>query len=236
MPEVGPQAVLWDMDGTLLDSERLWDVALRELARHLGGELSDETREQVVGSSLDTSMSVLFAALDLSPSPDAVHDAGQWLLGRTGELFDDGLTWKPGAQEALNLVQRAGWPMALVTNTGRELTDRALATLGRARFAATVCGDEVARGKPAPDPYLRAAELLGLDAEQCLAIEDSPTGAAAAEAAECAVLVVPADVAVPLAPSRVFRESLVGVTAADLTETWQTARSRKRRVSASITP
>ena len=236
MPEGGPQAVLWDMDGTLLDSERIWDVALRELARHLGGELSDETREKVVGSSLDTSMNVLFAALDLSPSPGAVHEAGEWLLRRTGELFDAGLTWKPGAREALNLVQRGGLPMALVTNTGRPLTDRALATLGPDRFVATVCGDEVAQGKPAPDPYLRAAELLGVDAGQCLAVEDSPTGAAAAEAAGCVVLVVPAEVAVPPAPSRVFRASLVGVTAADLAETWQTALRRKRRVSASVAP
>ena len=87
--------------------------------------------------------------------------------------------------------------MALVTNTQRALTERALNSIGRHYFSATVCGDEVANGKPAPDPYLRAAELLGLAPRQCLAVEDSVTGTAAAEAAGCPVLVVPNDVEVP---------------------------------------
>ncbi|MDQ2722437.1 MAG: HAD family phosphatase [Actinomycetota bacterium] len=220
MPEEGPQAVLWDMDGTLLDSERVWDVSLHELARHLGGELSEDTRRQMVGSSLDTSMGLLFAELDLPPEAQAVRRAGEWLLARTGELFDGGLTWRPGAQAALDLVAAQGLPMALVTNTGRVLTERALTTVGRDRFAATVCGDEVQRGKPAPDPYLRAAELLGVNPHQCLAIEDSPTGTASAEAAGCSVLVVPCEVDVPAGPARVFRDSLTGLTATALADAW----------------
>ncbi len=220
MPEGGPQAVLWDMDGTLLDSERVWDVSLHELAHHLGGELSEVARDQMVGSSLENSMTLLFAELRLPPEPEAVRRAGEWLLARTGELFDGGLTWRPGAQDALDLVAAHGLPMALVTNTGRVLTERALTTLGRDRFAATVCGDEVQRGKPAPDPYLRAAELLGVNPRQCLAIEDSPTGTASAEAAGCSVLVVPCEVDVPAGPARVFRHSLTGLTATALADAW----------------
>ena len=220
MPEEGPQAVLWDMDGTLLDSERVWDVSLHELAHDLGGELSKVTRDQMVGSSLENSMTLLFAELRLPPEPEAVRRAGEWLLARTGELFDGGLIWRPGAQDALDLVAAQGLPMALVTNTGRVLTERALATVGRDRFAATVCGDEVQQGKPAPDPYLRAAELLGLDPNQCLAVEDSPTGAASAEAAGCPVLVVPCEVPVPAAPARVFRDTLEGLTATALADAW----------------
>ncbi len=231
-PPVGPSAVLWDMDGTLLDSERIWDVSLHELARHLGGQLSDDTRQRMVGSSLGTSMSLLFAQLDLAPEPDAVRQAGQWLLARTGVLFDAGLSWRPGAQSALELVQAHGWPMALVTNTGRVLTERALRTVGRDRFAATVCGDEVHQGKPAPDPYLRAAELLGVDPQQCLAIEDSPTGAASAEEAGCPVLVVPCEVAVPDGAGRVFRDSLVGLTTEALADAWRSALSRSGRAPA----
>src|ERR1700694_3363357 len=87
--------------------------------------------------------------------------------------------------------------MALVTNTTRKLTERALNSIGRQHFSATVCGDEVEHGKPAPDPYLRAAALLGPDPSECLAIEDSVTGATAAENAGCPVLVVPNDVEVP---------------------------------------
>ena len=106
--------------------------------------------------------------------------------------------------------------MALVTNTQRVLTDRALHSIGRHYFSATVCGDEVPRGKPAPDAYRRAAALLGVAPAACLAIEDSVTGTAAAESAGCAVLVVPNDVAVPLGPRRVQISSLAEVDVAGL--------------------
>ena len=101
-----------------------------------------------------------------------------------------------------------GVPMALVTNTRRALTERALASIGRHYFAFSVCGDEVAHGKPAPDAYRRAAALLGLKPQHCLAIEDSVTGAAAAEDAGCPVLVVPNDVEVPGSPRRRHLTSL----------------------------
>jgi beta-phosphoglucomutase-like phosphatase (HAD superfamily) len=105
----------------------------------------------------------------------------------------------------------AGVPMALVTNTRRGLTENALNSIGRHYFSVTVCGDEVPDGKPAPDVYLRAAELLGLMAKDCLAIEDSTTGTAAAEAAGCPVLVVPNEVEVPVSVRRRHVSSLVGL-------------------------
>jgi HAD superfamily hydrolase (TIGR01509 family) len=229
MPEAGPsglelphrpRALLWDMDGTLLDSERHWDVALRDLARYLGGSLSDSIRAQMVGASTAMSIGLLFTDLGLRPDPRASAEAHSWLLERTGELFDEGLTWRPGAEAALDLVGAAGLPMALVTNTSRALTERALGTLGRERFTASVCGDEVQRGKPEPEPYLRAAELLGVAVGHCLTIEDSPTGASAAGAAGCPVLVVPCEVTVPERSGRVFRRSLEGLTLAELTGAW----------------
>ena len=105
----------------------------------------------------------------------------------------------------------AGVPMALVTNTRRGLTERALDRIGRHYFVATVCADEVPRGKPAPDPYQRAAALLGLEPAQCLAIEDSVAGARAAEDAGCPVLVVPNDFDVPAGPRRYHVTSLAEV-------------------------
>ena len=108
--------------------------------------------------------------------------------------------------------------MALVTNTRRALTERALNSIGRQYFSASVCGDEVVRAKPAPDPYERAAALLGLDPGQCLAIEDSVTGAAAAEDAGCPVLVVPNDVAVPASARRHHVSSLSGLDIPQLLE------------------
>jgi beta-phosphoglucomutase-like phosphatase (HAD superfamily) len=106
--------------------------------------------------------------------------------------------------------------MALVTNTRRGLTERALDSIGRHYFRTSVCGDEVPRGKPAPDPYRRAAALLGLQPRDCLAIEDSVTGAASAEEAGCPVLVVPNDVEVPVSPRRRHVASLAGMGAARL--------------------
>ncbi len=223
----GPCAVLWDMDGTLVDSEKVWTVSLHDTARRLGGRLSAAARAAVIGSAVPNTMEVLFADLGLAPDAERVAEAGRYLLERTGELFAAGLTWRPGARGALAAVRAAGWPTALVTNTGRDLTERALDTIGRDWFAATVCGDEVERGKPEPDPYLRAAQLLGVDPAECLAVEDSPTGATSAQRAGAAVLVVPCDIAVPSAPGRVERASLVGVTADGLRSDYTQARSER---------
>ena len=135
-------------------------------------------------------------------------ESADWLHDYTGELFERGLPWCDGAREMLDALSAAGVPMALVTNTRRELTERALNSIGRQYFSASVCGDEVPNAKPAPDIYRRAAELLGFEPGECLAVEDSVTGAAAAEGAGCPVLVVPNEVVVPSSPRRRQQNSL----------------------------
>jgi HAD superfamily hydrolase (TIGR01509 family) len=222
-----PAAVLWDMDGTLVDSEKVWTVSLADTARSLGGELSAGAREAMVGSNMARSLGIMFDDLGLEPDPARMAQAANYLTDRTGELFAAGLVWRPGALEALRVVRAAGWPTALVTNTLRSLTEKALDSIGREHFTVTVCGDEVPHGKPDPDPYLRAAELLGVAPESCLAVEDSPTGATAAERAGCAVLVVPCDVAVPTGPRRVHRGSLLGLTADDIEISYAQARGER---------
>jgi HAD superfamily hydrolase (TIGR01509 family) len=209
-----PEAVLWDMDGTLVDSEKLWDIGLRELTEQLGGELDAKTRDSLVGSNMDSTIRVLFATVGLEPEPAAMEKATQWLNERTASLFRAGLPWRPGAREALESLQAHGVPMALVTSTERALTELALDSIGRSFFTATICGDEVdGRNKPDPAPYLMAADLLGVPATRCVAIEDSPMGMRSAVAAGCTVLVVPAEV--PIAPGTgwIVRQSLVGVDA-----------------------
>ncbi|GAA3570028.1 HAD family phosphatase [Amycolatopsis ultiminotia] len=208
----GLAAVLWDMDGTLVDSEKLWDVALYEAAEMLGGTLSEEIRLTLVGSNMDATATVLLSATGRPVTPESVAETGEWIRRRTARLFDGALPWRPGAREALSAVRASGVRSALVTSTERALTELALNSIGREFFDATVCGDEVGgENKPLPRPYLKAAELLGVRPAECVAVEDSPPGAEAAERAGCAVLVVPNDVEVPAGSRRVFRGSLVGV-------------------------
>jgi HAD superfamily hydrolase (TIGR01509 family) len=206
-------AVLFDMDGTLLDSEKIWDVALDQLAMWLGGELSEAARNRMVGSSLARSISILHSDLDIEADPES---SGAYLLARTEELFRTDLVWKPGAEDLLAAVHAAGVPAALVTSTHRRLTEVALDTIGRRYFAASVCGDEVGQPKPHPEPYLNAAAALGVDPTRCVAIEDSPLGISAAEAAGTAVLAIPSEVEIAPAPTRTIRASLLGLTLADL--------------------
>ncbi|MFN8225240.1 MAG: HAD family phosphatase [Mycobacterium sp.] len=210
------RAVLWDMDGTIVDSEKLWDVAINELYARHDRVLAPEIRDSTVGGSADGVIRTVFEDLGLEPDPGHMADVADWMHDRVGELFISGLPWCAGARELLDALHAAGVPMALVTNTRRALTEKALNSIGRQYFSVTVCGDEVPHGKPAPDVYLRAAELLGFAAADCLAIEDSVTGTAAAEAAGCPVLVVPNEVEVPVGARRVFFESLSGLSLARL--------------------
>ncbi|MEV6060185.1 HAD family hydrolase [Nocardia asteroides] len=211
-----PAAVLWDMDGTLLDSEKLWDIAVRELAREHGRELTDEVRHALIGASGPNALRMLFDGIGVDATVPMLAEAGEFLERRVTELMLGPIPWRPGAKDALAMVRAAGLRCALVTNTMRSLTEYGLDTLGRDFFDTSVCGDEVAHGKPDPAIYRRAADLLGVDPLACVAIEDSPTGALAAQGAGCGLIVIPCEIAVPEAPGRVFRESLVGLSVADL--------------------
>jgi HAD superfamily hydrolase (TIGR01509 family) len=214
-----PAAVLWDLDGTLLDSEKLWDIPLYELTEKLGGQLSTETRMAMVGTNVMVTLRLLYAEVGIDdPTPEQVADSAAWIDRRMAEVFRGDLPWRPGAEDALALVRRAGYRTALVTSTERDLAELALDTIGRDNFDVTVCGDEVdGRNKPLPEPYLKACRLLDVDPARCVAVEDSPTGVSAAVAAGATVLVVPCEVEVPAGERRVFRPSLEGLTVADLT-------------------
>jgi HAD superfamily hydrolase (TIGR01509 family) len=208
------RAVLWDMDGTLVDSEKIWTVALVELMARLGSALTDEIRVALIGSNMRRSTLILLAHAGIEPTPAAIADVERWLDGRMEVLFREDLPWRPGAREALRSVRDAGIRTALVTSTERGLTEIALDSIGREFFDVTICGDEVdGRNKPHPRPYLMAAELLAVDPADCVAVEDSVAGVTSAQAAGCTVLVVPAEAPVPPGERLILRESLVGVDA-----------------------
>jgi len=205
--------VLFDLDGTLVDSERLWSIAMDRVAEQLGGALSPAGRSATVGQPVPTSVAILLD--DLGAAED-VGSTTALLVAITGEIFAEELLWQPGGEELIDATRAAGLRTALVTNSPRSLVDVALGLLGEHRFEVTICGDEVVRGKPDPYPYLRAIELLGLSPQSCLAVEDSPSGVQAAVDAGIPVLVVPSVVEVPEGPGRIFASSLLGATVEEL--------------------
>lgn len=190
-PGAGPlEAALFDMDGTLFDSEPLWDVSLADLAEMLGGTLSIETRRRVIGGNLRDTARIVQE--DLGVEAD-VEESAAWLLERTRQLFALGVPWRPTAQAMVESVRQQGIPTALVTSSHRALVDEVLAQLDPGMFDTVVCGDEVTHPKPHPEAYLTATERLGVDPRNCVALEDSPRGIAAALAAGCLVVAVPED-------------------------------------------
>ena len=213
-------AVLWDMDGTLLDSEPIWDIAVEQFTLRHRILLTPALRESTLGNSLPDAITKVHDAAEVPTRDRDMAGDSRWVIDHVAELFAQGLPWRPGAADALDMLLDVGVPSVLVTNTIRELTDVALDTLGRHRFAATICADEVVAGKPQPYVYLRAAELAGRRPGECLAVEDSPTGTIAATSAGCPTLVVPSAVPVPKGSLRSFRATLAGLTFGDLVGAW----------------
>ncbi len=212
-PQAPLEAVLFDMDGTLTDSERLWTIALEQVAEFYGGTLTATAREAMVGQDMWATIRLLHEVLGVDADPKST---AQMLTDRTRAIFREGMPFKDGAPELLRKVRAAGLRTALVTATYRDLVDVALDTLGHDTFDVTIAGDEVEHNKPDPAPYQRALDLLGLPPEACLVIEDSPTGSRSAVAAGIGVLVVPSEMPVPPAPGLLFAETLVGVDVSTL--------------------
>ena len=209
------RAVLFDMDGTLVETEQLWGEAMFELARRLGGRMSDAARAATVGISMRTAMEILHADIGVVRTETDLRADAAWVEGRVAELMADGVQWCPGAPELLRSVRAAGLATALVTTTPRALADLVLRSiresLGEDPFDLTVCGDEVPARKPDPAPYLQAMVALGVEAGECVVIEDSRAGITAGLAAGAAVLGVPGMQAVAPAPGLTLRDGLVGI-------------------------
>lgn len=220
-----PAAVLWDMDGTLVDAEQQWIDAQREVLRRRGAAWSYEQGAQLVGHALPTSGRVLADHLAQTGGDHAdPDDLVTEMLDVMVEKLSVEVTWRPGALDLLGDLHRRGVPCALVTMSYRRLTTVVVDQLPEP-FNVLVCGEDVTRGKPAPDPYLRAADLLGVSAADCVAIEDSPTGVASAEAAGCRILACPSLLPITFGPGRTVVTSLCDVDFGLLAEMVSTPRA-----------
>src|SRR5215831_19376814 len=192
------------MDGLLVDSEPLWFEVERAVMARLGGRWGEADQQALIGGSLDRTVSRLLAT---ATAPASREDVARWLVAEMAALIGArGLPLQPGAGPLLARLDVAGVPSALVTASSRAIMEAVLKVTALS-FSVTVCGEDVRRGKPDPEPYLLAAARLGVPAAGCVVLEDSPTGIAAARAAGCPVIAVPS-VPVPPGPGLVTVASL----------------------------
>lgn len=217
-----PAAVLFDLDGTLIDSEDLWWDAECHVVDGWGGTWTREDQAHCLGGPLER---VTEYMADRTGAPVEAEEIGRRLLdAMEAHLRSGDLLWRPGARELLVECRRAGIPTALVSASHRRLLDAVADAVAhqpgvpRPAFDVTVAGDEVDEGKPHPEPYLAAARLLDVPVDRCIVIEDSPTGVASGQASGAFVLAVPHLVGIAPAPRRRVVATLEGITPAMLSD------------------
>jgi HAD superfamily hydrolase (TIGR01509 family) len=211
------RAVLFDMDGLLIDSEPLWFEVETDVMTRLGGEWTPADQAALLGSSLDPSVRYFLERARVPADPAQVRE---WMVGGiVAKVLEHGVKIMPGAAELVTAVAASGLPYALVTSSQRRFVDAVLAQTGL-RFPVVVTGSDVRRGKPDPEPYLLATRRLGVPPSRSLVLEDSRTGVTAAEAAGCFVVAVPTLGGIDPGPGRWVRPSLQGVDVPWLREAW----------------
>jgi HAD superfamily hydrolase (TIGR01509 family) len=208
------EAVVFDLDGVLLDSEQLWDAAREQLARERGGRWHDRAQRDMMGMSSHEWSRYMHETIGLPEPPEEIN---REVVQRLSDLYRQRLPEIPGARGAVERLA-ARWPLALASSSNRELIDLALELLGvQHLFRTTVSSEEVARGKPAPDVYLEAARRLDVDPARAAAVEDSQNGILAAQAAGMRVIAIPNRPFPPdeqaLAQAAVVLDSLAELTA-----------------------
>jgi HAD superfamily hydrolase (TIGR01509 family) len=208
-----PKAVLWDMDGTLIDSEPHWLRSERELAEQHNVAWTDEDGKELVGMSLSDSSRIIKEKIssDMSQEEITAHLTASVSAGLEREII-----WRPGAKELLLQLRRRGIKTALVTMSLRSMATQVVDAMGFKAFDVIVAGDDVIHGKPHAEPYLKAAQLLGVAPSDCVAFEDSISGILSAEAAGTKAVGIPNIMMIPAREDRILWETLEGKTIKDL--------------------
>lgn len=218
-----PAAVLWDMDGTLIDSEPYWLSAENDLVAAFGGEWTHDDAMAVLGSGLFVSARAIQAKgveLDENAIVDALTDRVM------AQLREFGIPWRPGARELLRELREAAIPTALVTMSIGRMAHHVVENLGFDGFDAVISGDDVQNPKPHPEPYHAGAAALGVEIADCVAIEDSPPGATSAFASGATVVGVPFMIDIPAEQAHAIWPTLDGCTLEHLSELHARVRAR----------
>lgn len=210
MTKTGPAAVLWDMDGTIVDTEPQWIAAQHDFLIRRGlPPLSAEQEMRLVGAS-PTITAAVFAEQGVDGNP---QDIAAEVTAQVIHSLASGVCARPGAIELIHEQKAAGIPIALVTNSSIELVEAVLRGTGlEGVFDAIVAQEDVRDGKPSPEPFVLGAAKLGVNASDCLVIEDSRNGLRGALAAGCTALAVPHGIAIEPSPEYLRLETLSGVT------------------------
>lgn len=204
-----PHAILWDMDGTIVDSEEYWITAEIELVELFGGIWTHQDGMELVGNGLPTTAEKLqHHGVALS-----IDEIIQALTNRVLEQLEVSVPWRPGALELIQQFHTAGIPQALVTMSIERMARSVVALIPGLPLTEVVAGDNVMKSKPDPEAYLQAADKLGVDISRCVAFEDSPSGCRSAHSSGAVTIGV--EYLVPLSgiPTDVTLDTLVGVTA-----------------------
>jgi HAD superfamily hydrolase (TIGR01509 family) len=213
MPNHVIEAVVFDLDGVIVDSEHVWDAARESLARERGGRWHENAQRDMMGMSSVEWSRYMHDVVGLEEPPEEISDE---VVRRLEEIYREELPLIEGAPEAVaRLAER--WPLGLASSSNRPIIDLVLELADLDRFfRATVSSEEVPRGKPAPDVYLEAARRLGADPRRCAAVEDSHNGILSARAAEMRVVAIPNTRYPPgeeaLAAADVVIRSITGLT------------------------
>ncbi len=209
-----PMAVLWDLDGTLIDSEHYWSISQNRLAKHYGASWTEEDEKGVIGSSLYDSSALIKSKFGIQDR--SVQEIIDHLTDEVIEQMRTSLPWRPGALELLLELRQSGIKTALVTMSMRRMALAVVESIPFDAFDVVVAGDDVRFGKPHPEPYLKAAEALEVEPRHCIAFEDSITGLTSAVAAGTNAVGVTNMLQLPTGADRKIIDSLHGLTIANL--------------------